>query len=281
LIKLLQVTRIKKALTVSIIIPVYNEEDYLGLCLDSIAQQSVKPFEVIVVDNNSTDASVDIAKGYPFVTVISEKRQHQAFAQYKGFCAAKGDIIGRIDADTILPEDWVERITIGFQSNAHTLAFTVWGNPYDVVMRRFGKIIHQTYNKLAYMIAGQILMWGSSCAFRRSGWDLVQSEVFLRGDIWEDFDLAFCLYKHGEIAVLPGLEVNVSFREVHRPVLHQMQYHIRAIRTFKMRKGPARAIIFAMIWSSILLIAPIIAIDRFILEPMKAAPLFRFLTSKV
>ena len=52
----------QKALTLSIVIPVFNEERYIKACLDSIAAQTVKLDEVIVVDNNSTDKTVLIAK---------------------------------------------------------------------------------------------------------------------------------------------------------------------------------------------------------------------------
>src|ERR1035437_9021599 len=95
-----------KPLTLAIVIPVYNEEFYLKACLNSIAKQTVAPDEVIVVDNNSTDKSVQIAKSYKFVKLLHEKRQHQVFAQATGFNAIKSDIIGRIDADSILPPDW-------------------------------------------------------------------------------------------------------------------------------------------------------------------------------
>ena len=82
----------------------------MALCLQAIARQTVKPLEVIVVDNNSTDATAEIAAGYPFVTVLSEWRQGVVHARDCGFDAARGDIIGRIDAETVMPEDWVERV---------------------------------------------------------------------------------------------------------------------------------------------------------------------------
>jgi len=55
---------------ISIIIPAYNEERYLGRCLDAIAAQSVRPYEVIVVDNNSSDDTAKVAQRYPFVTLL-------------------------------------------------------------------------------------------------------------------------------------------------------------------------------------------------------------------
>jgi len=50
---------------VSVVVPAYNEEAYIGNCLESLTNQKVKPDEIIVVNNNSTDATVKIAKRFP------------------------------------------------------------------------------------------------------------------------------------------------------------------------------------------------------------------------
>src|SRR6185437_1716246 len=62
----------EKPLTLSLVIPAYNEERYIKHCLDAIASQTVTPMEVFVVDNNSTDSTAAIAKNYEFVQVLSE-----------------------------------------------------------------------------------------------------------------------------------------------------------------------------------------------------------------
>jgi len=62
-------------MNVSIIIPVYNEASQLDACLSAIAVQGIKPFEVIVIDNNSTDDSLEVAGRYGFVKLLSESRQ--------------------------------------------------------------------------------------------------------------------------------------------------------------------------------------------------------------
>ena len=100
----------KKPLTLSLIIPAYNEEHHLKDCLDSIAKQTVMPDEVLVIDNNSTDKTVAIAKKYPFVRVIHEPKQGVIHVRNTGFDAATGDIIGRTDADNLLTENWVKRV---------------------------------------------------------------------------------------------------------------------------------------------------------------------------
>ena len=86
--------------SLSIVIPVYNEASRLAACLQSIADQSEAPEDVIVIDNNSTDNSLSIAQQFPFVRVIHEKRQGIVYARNAGFDAVQADIIARIDADS-------------------------------------------------------------------------------------------------------------------------------------------------------------------------------------
>src|SRR5689334_13492261 len=97
-------------LRVSFVIPVYNEAEQIADCLQAIAQQTVAPFEVLVIDNNSNDGTAAVAANFPFVKVLRERRQGVVYARDRGCNAAKGDIIARIDADTIISEDWVETL---------------------------------------------------------------------------------------------------------------------------------------------------------------------------
>lgn len=254
----------QKPLTLSIIIPVYNEENYLSACLDSIAMQTDLPLEVIVVDNNSTDSSVNIAKSYPFVKVLHEPKQHQAYAQYRGFSAAKGNIIGRIDADTILPRDWCKKLISGFTKSPDTLAITGSGKPYDFTVKKPAKFILDKYYIIAYHLAGHTMMWGSNCAFRKEAWHKIQNDLKPSADIWEDYDLAFCIGKHGKIVLRDDIEVTTSFRAVHKPIWFQMKYQFRAVKTFRRHRSLVRTVLFAIVWSSLTLLIPFVLIDKHI-----------------
>lgn len=257
----------KKALTLSIVIPVYNEERHLKACLDKIAAQTLKPQEVIIVDNNSTDRSVQIAKRYSFVKLLKERRQSQVYAQKTGFDAAKGDIIGRIDADTYLPPDWAETVMAYFQKQPKIVGITGSALPYDIYMKRTGKYIQIFYLRLADLIAGKKLLWGANAAIRRSVWQKISSKVNLRPDIWEDFDISFPLGDHGKIVALAGIEVGLSFRAVQKPFNEQFEYQLRAIRTLWLHTGLLRTAIFSLIWLTELLIYPLTVIDQYILSP--------------
>lgn len=254
------------ALKLSLIIPAYNEEDYLDKCLDSIARQKIKPLEVIVVDNNSTDKTVAIAKKYPFVEVLHEPLQHQVFAQSTGFNAAKGDILGRIDADSILPPDWVKKLIAAFETDTKLMAVTGGADPYDVPLKWLGSAIFHGYIYVAGLIAGHRLLWGSNCAIRASGWRKIKHKVLMRPDIWEDYDMAFCLKAYGQIGYIPNNLVGVSFRAMHTSFGQHVSYQFRSVRTFYYRANPLRLALFVLLWLWTFPVYPLAAFDDWLLK---------------
>jgi glycosyltransferase involved in cell wall biosynthesis len=189
----------KKPLTLSIVIPAYNEESYLKTCLDSIAEQSVKPDQVIVVDNNSTDTTVDIAKSHPFVTLLHEKHQGVTFARNTGFNAVKSDIIGRIDADSILPANWVESVLNIFNKQPDTAGLSGPAGFYDLPFPRFTFWGTQLIRWTMFWAVpqGKRYLFGSNMAIRRLAWEAVASEACTSGGIHEDTDLSLHMEKAG------------------------------------------------------------------------------------
>src|SRR3989338_7574776 len=95
---------------ISVVIPVYDEEVLLGKCLQALSHQKRPPNEIVVVDNNSTDASVKIARQFEKVRVVTETRQGMAYARDCGFKNARGDIVCQTDADSLPPYDWIYAI---------------------------------------------------------------------------------------------------------------------------------------------------------------------------
>ena len=93
----------------SIIIPVYNVEKYIKKCLDSVVNQTVKDYEVILINDGSTDNSMEIAKKYSF-KIINQKNQGQSAARNHGIKEAKGDYIVFLDSDDTIEKDYLEKI---------------------------------------------------------------------------------------------------------------------------------------------------------------------------
>lgn len=95
---------------ISIVIPAYNEEKYIGKTLDSIEKLDKNNWEVevVVVNGGSTDNTVRIAQKYG-AKVINELHKGIGFARQQGLLAAQGDIVAFTDADTIVPKDWLTK----------------------------------------------------------------------------------------------------------------------------------------------------------------------------
>ncbi len=91
----------------SIIIPIYNAEKFIPKCLDSVLGQTINEFELICVNDGSTDASLDVIKKYAGkderIRIIDKKNGGSLSARKEGVRIATGDYIGFVDAD-----DWIE-----------------------------------------------------------------------------------------------------------------------------------------------------------------------------
>src|SRR3990170_5274074 len=94
---------------VSLIIPVYNEEESIVKCLESIVNQEEKPDEIIVVDNNCTDKTAEIAQKFG-ARIVKEKKQGMIYTRNTGFDSAQYEILAKTDADAILPSNWISKI---------------------------------------------------------------------------------------------------------------------------------------------------------------------------
>lgn len=96
----------------SVIVPVYNAENFLPACLDSLISQTYSPIEIILVNDGSTDSSLDIcrdyAKSHDGIKILNLENSGAPAARNEGLKAATGDYIGFADADDILEPDAYE-----------------------------------------------------------------------------------------------------------------------------------------------------------------------------
>lgn len=186
-----------KKLTLSIVIPAYNEEDYLKSCLDSVMAQTIAPDEIIVVDNNSMDDTAEIAKAHKKTLILNEPIQGVFYASTHGFREASSDIIARIDADTVLPPDWVERLLKDFDDESVT-ATTGPVMYYDMPLPSRNYLFDHLMRKLTYKYSPDTpFLYGSNMAVRRRDWQKVSSELCTDRNIHEDIDLAIHLHLSG------------------------------------------------------------------------------------
>ena len=188
-------------LTLSLIIPVYNEERHIKACLDAVARQTVMPDEVIVVDNNSSDNTVAIAQAYPFVTILRETKQGLIAARNAGFAAASSDIYGRIDADSQIEVDWVARVKAQFSVNANLSGVTGYGRtdviPYLPWPRT--SFICAMYYWYIHASIGLQVLWGANMAITASAWRDISMDACLDDTVvHEDQDISILLLAKGK-----------------------------------------------------------------------------------
>jgi glycosyltransferase involved in cell wall biosynthesis len=117
---------------VSVIIPCYNAERYLAECIDSVLNQTYDTIEIIVVDNNSKDSSLAIAKEYAAkhpqkIKVFEEKWAGASYARNRGFKESTGEYIQFLDADDTIAKNKIKQ-----QLNAFTSDVDVMVSDYGI-----------------------------------------------------------------------------------------------------------------------------------------------------
>ena len=200
-------------MNISVVIPAFNEEKRIEACLKSIASQTYKPLEVIVVDNNSTDKTAKIAKSFG-AQVIIEKQQGVTYARNRGFEIAKGEIIARTDADTIVPSNWLERINDHFEKDKKLDAVS---GPAIFGLRFFTPIVRLLVFEANKRIFGHYGLYGPNFAIKKSAWERVKNEVCMDDErVHEDTDIAIHIGKEGKIGYDPKLKVKTSARRLRK-----------------------------------------------------------------
>lgn len=112
---------------ISVIIPVYNVENYLRECIDSVLKQTYKNLEIILVDDGSTDSSGKICDEYAEkdsrITVIHKKNEGPSKTRNTGLKNANGKYIYFLDSDDYITEDAIETLVLTAESNQADLVF--------------------------------------------------------------------------------------------------------------------------------------------------------------
>ncbi len=216
---------------ISVVIPAYNEEQYIHRVLSSLQRQTFKDFEVIVVDNNCKDNTAKIAKSFG-ARVVKETTQGMIPARERGFQEARAEIILRTDADTVVPPDWVERIYNAFSTHPDVVA--VGGN-LDLPIP-LGRFIIAWYNLSCRIALGHPQLNGPNMAIRKSVWQKISVCKDDRA-VHEDIDLSLHMATQGNILFIHDLYVAYSMRRFSRAPLYTLfEYSLRQIKTIIVHK---------------------------------------------
>jgi glycosyltransferase involved in cell wall biosynthesis len=156
----------------SIVVPCYNEADYIAETLTSLRGQTFAgPYEIVVVDNNCTDQTADIARAMG-VRVVAERHPGVCWARQRGTEEARGDIVISADADTTYSPEWLANIDRAFGADERIVAVTgpcryvggpLWGRVYARILFGAVQVIYRLSGRTLYATATNI-------AFRKTHW---------------------------------------------------------------------------------------------------------------
>ncbi len=205
----------------SIVVPAYNEAGYLGCSLTSLQHQDFDgSYEIIVVDNNSTDDTAAVAASYG-VRVVHEPEQGVCAARQRGAEVSQGDIIVSVDADTVYPPNWLRTIDERFDGSEDVIAVagpcryenpSWWAKTFPVLM--FGAVagIFAVTGFVGYVSATNI-------AVRRSAFPGYDLRLTQGGD---EFDLLRRLRRRGKVVWDRRNIVATSARRMQRGLLYNV-----------------------------------------------------------
>jgi glycosyltransferase involved in cell wall biosynthesis len=197
-------------MNLSIVIPAYNEEKYIVACLESIVQNGNEVAEIIVVDNNSTDATATVAARFagaspvdglrPRVRVVREPIKGTSSARQRGFLESKSELVAFVDADTRMPEGWVVKVRAAFKKDPELVSIS---GPY--VYDELSPLTNFLFKMLwiwpsvpVYWSTGYMI-WGGNFALRREA--LAAAGGFNTGIVFygDEADLGRRLSKVGKV----------------------------------------------------------------------------------
>ena len=154
---------------ISIIVPVYNVEEYIHRCIDSILAQTITDFELILVNDGSTDRSGEICDKYALederVKVIHKSNGGPGEARNYGINISKGDFIGFVDSDDYVDSKMYEELY-----NANLI--------YDSQISMCGRYdVYKDYKKSRFIL-DELQVWNNKLAIKKLlTWDNIDSSV--------------------------------------------------------------------------------------------------------
>ncbi len=194
---------------ISVVIPVYNREKYIKNCLDIMMNQSYKHLEIIVVDDGSSDSSVEIVKQYPTVKLIEHKEnQGPSVARNSGIEVARGEYLHFMDTDDEINSTFYENMLKASEKTDADMACCGMihqkSRGKTQIFKQM-KVYSDLQDKLKITYVGQ---WGYSVRYLfRMEFIQKNNLRFEKGRIIEDLPFSFtAVYFANKIVTVPNAE---------------------------------------------------------------------------
>ncbi|MBO9577548.1 MAG: glycosyltransferase family 2 protein [Microbacteriaceae bacterium] len=200
---------------ISIVVPSYNDAPMLERCLSALDAQTRRPDEVVVVDNGSSDSTVDVAIAHG-ARVVTELRRGIPQATAAGLDAARGEIVARLDADSRPPRGWVAQVVRAFDADPELDVLSGPGEYYDgtPLQRWYAEHMQMAmyYGPVAWFL-GHDVVFGSNFAIRQPAWRQLRERVHRNDrEVHDDLDITLNLVPGMRVRFDASIRVGVSAR---------------------------------------------------------------------
>lgn len=201
--------------TLSVVIPCRNDAGMLAVCLRALAAQTRLPDEIVVVDNASTDNTRQVC-AEAGVRWHYERLPGIPAATASGFDAARGQLLTRLDADSVPPPDWLERMHTLLSDNGTETVITGPGDFYggNPVLCWIARTLYiGGYRWSMELLLGHPPVFGSNFGLSRELWERLRTRVNRDlPQVHDDLDLCYHLEPDTRVLWVPDLVVGVSVR---------------------------------------------------------------------
>lgn len=226
--------------TITVVIPVKDDARHLEVCLAALARQTREPLEIVVVDNGSTDDSAEVARAAGAGVVVEAVPGIPAAAS-TGYDAARGEIIARLDADSVPHDDWLQRLAGALDADPGLSAVTGPGD-FSSLPSAAARLAMMLYMRPYFRVftkrLGHPPLFGSNFAMTRETWLAARDAVHRHdSEVHDDLDLSYALAPGSRVLLLTEASVPISARPFADPVALVKRVR-RGRRTMRVNRVP-------------------------------------------
>ncbi len=209
----------------SIVIPAYNEEGFIERSLRTVSdriRESGRNVEIIVVNNASTDRTREIAGKFPGIIIVDEPLKGLPRARQAGFLASRSDLIANIDADSLVPEGWIDTVFREFSMRPDLVALSGPYTYYDIKtftntlirIYYFAGLLFHLFNHR--VLRSGAMIQGGNFVLKRAALERIGGFDVGIAFFGEDTDIARRIQREGRVRFTFDLPMRTSGRRLNR-----------------------------------------------------------------
>lgn len=206
---------------VTLYIPCYNAERFIRKSLDSIINQSYQIHEILIINDGSTDKTVDIIKNYPVRVITHKENKGLAASRNTAFKEAKNEFVASLDADCIAYPQWLEELMKCFVSDDVAGVGGKLIERHTLSIADKWRSVHMAQHWGNEFIKCPPFLYGNNTVFKKKCVEITgfYNEKFITN--YEDIDLSMRIYNSGfRLVYTPKAQVEHLRRDTIRSVLN-------------------------------------------------------------